>query len=144
MFKVRAFDPNLDLELIELQPEVIGFQDAIKTPTMGQSLDASGPVYTGEDDGKIIAIVGLTEYDWSNSAVAWALFSHDSGPYMRRIYKHVKAWMELQTYQRLEVDVQVDFVKGHKFANLFGFVPEGIKRKSTRDGKDEVMYSIIQ
>jgi RimJ/RimL family protein N-acetyltransferase len=144
MLNLRDFRADTDLINIELQPEVIGFQDAIKTPSMGRELAAAGPVFVVERDDKIVAIIGIVENKWNNSGVAWALFSHDSGPVMRGVVRYVKTWFELQTYQRLEICVEVNFEKGHKFAKFLGFEREGVKRCSTRDGKDEVMYSRIK
>ena len=131
----------IDIELQENQRSVA---HELLDPEIGFTMLSRGPCYSFINrNDKIVAITGLEENVWNNSAVCWGLLSAHIGRDLGSMVKHWRKWLETAPYQRLEIYVDLDFVAGHRFANLLGFTLEGVRRCYKPDGADQAFYSII-
>lgn len=58
---------------------------------------------------------------------------------VRCIYDYVEKFVG-DDLRRLEADVAVDDITAQKFVEFFGFEVIGLKRQSTVDGRDQIIY----
>ena len=100
--------------------------------------------WTAFDGDRAIACGGVVEM-WPGHYSAWAFVSATIGNrgllYFTRVSERF-----LSTYHgRVEAVVEVDFLHGHRWADLLGFTREtpGVMRKWFPDGGDAALYARV-
>lgn len=109
----------------------------------GIYLYKSGPAFSLEDGGAIIATAGIIRI-WPGRASAWALLSPTSGKHMARITRAVIRFLEVAEDFRIETTVDDGFDAGHRWANLLGFEREGYMKKYLPDGRGAWLYARVR
>jgi len=99
---------------------------------------------TAWHNSRCLGMAGICQI-WPGRAEAWALFSHDTGQFMRPVLRHVRFVLDSYQCRRIEISVKSDNAEGHKVARLLGFgEPEGILRAYHPDGSDMHIYARIR
>lgn len=109
----------------------------------GDALVRSGPCFTLEDEGEVIACSGVVNM-WENRAQAWALISQGAGQHFVRIFRAMRSFLELQDTRRIEATVDANFEQGHRMIRMLGFRHEGLMRSYLPDGRDCDLYARVR
>lgn len=92
------------------------------------SPETRGPAFTGIIDNRIIGCAGLVELT-PYRAVAWALLDKTSRPIQfLKIHNAVRAFLDEQTYKRIDAQVALSNEAGHRWARALGFKVEMFAR----------------
>lgn len=95
---------------------------------------------------RCFAVAGIIPVYPMRKALAWSLVSKDAGPYMLRLTKALKKYLNDDPIPRIEMFVNSEFKQGHQWAKMLGFVcetPEGMKKHSPV-GEDEHLYARVK
>lgn len=134
--KIRRFVPD-DAQRIALQPAQA---HVTISPSSATSLAMASEAYTGEVDGQVVAIVGVTEHN-RYRAEGWALLAGELGPLMLPITRAMRGWLAQSKYQRIDITVATDFPEAVRWAKVLGFQQEGPPRpRYTAKGGDAVTF----
>lgn len=102
--------------------EQIAMNDLLKDETyVNQMLETDA--YAIIVDGVVICIAGVmpkTQY----IGLAWAVLSKDIGRNMVMCTRAISDFLLKSNYDRIETPVRRDFVNGHRWVKLMGFVNE--------------------
>jgi hypothetical protein len=100
--------------------------------------------YTAIDGGEVVACGGLGEV-WPGRAMAWSLLSENIGRRILGVTRAARALIDTSPYQRVEIEVAVDFEQGHRWAKMLGFQLEApVMRKVLLDGSDASLYAKVK
>lgn len=138
------------LDQIVLSDVQAYYRDIIKKdPAYPKKLEEMGLAYTGICEEGIVGISGIIVLN-ETTAEAWALMSQlfKRPRYSYFATKAIRQFCEDQfkntSIQRIQMNVQLDFEPGHRWARALGFQVEGIMRKYGLNGKDHVLYARVK
>jgi hypothetical protein len=106
-------------------------------------LSEVGLAWTAEDDGRVVMCGGLLP-QWENRALAWALIGENAGAHFAMIHRHVKQFLTLCPYRRIEAHVDVGFAAGTRWMKMLGFELEAYKKAFRPDGADMLEFVRIR
>lgn len=119
------------------QKECIITDEIIETLLLG---DAYSAIY----DDEVLACAGVLEIS-PGRALAWAYLSQNAGIKMIDIIKAIKRFLSIQTFRRIEMDVDCAFAQAHRMAKMLGFTLEAERRRNyTPDGRDCALYALVR
>ena len=108
-----------------------------------QAVASSGPCFTMIHDGKVLCCSGVS-IQWEGRAIAWAIMSKDAGPHMRRIFKAIADFFNINGSKRVEAHVDPSEESHRRFITMLGFELEGRMRAFSPDGRDFELYARIK
>ncbi len=123
------------LKLQKAQAEACGIYD----PSYGAALEHVGNSFTGLLNGRPIICAGVAK-QWEGRGLAWALMSDECGPYFVQITRAIKRYLDAANWRRLEAQVDVDFARAIRWAEMLGFQVESHMPRFTEHGRDAFMY----
>ena len=139
MITVAPFHPAHLVEL-RTQPRQPKNMVMFTDPDIGQAL-AQGKSYTVFDsDGVVQACMGMDE-QWPGRALCWALLSADLRHLMLPISVRARRVFDESGYRRLEAYVDPTFAEAIRWVELLGFKREGLMKKFTPEGDDQLLYA---
>ena len=144
------------IKVIPFEPEhLYGMKPLIKDPYLEQalinmeyleSLKKFGVAYSGfTQEGVCVGAAGVRQVNLKTFE-GWAILSEDSHKQIKSILRAVdlfiQNYFEYDVADRFQATVRLNYEKGHRFAKLLKFEPEGIL-KCYEDGTDYMMYARI-
>ena len=144
------------IEVVPFEPEhIFGMKPLIKDKYLEyalqnmeylQSLKKYGVAYSGfTKDGVCVGAAGVRQINLKTFE-GWAILSEDSHKNIKSILKAVdlfiQNYFEFDVADRFQATVRLSYEKGHRFAKLLKFEPEGIL-KNYEDGEDFMMYARV-
>ena len=111
-----------------------------------QSLKKYGVAYSGfTKDGVCVGAAGVRQINLKTFE-GWAILSEDSHKNIKSILRAVdlfiQNYFEYGVADRFQATVRLSYEKGHRFAKLLKFEPEGIL-KNYEDNEDFMMYARV-
>lgn len=95
------------------------------------------------DNDYLVFCAGIKKY-WEGVGEIWMMCSTEIKKYIRELLYysdvHLQQIIQKGEYRRLETSIRADWPEAQRFAEQFGFVREGVKRKFGPDGIDHIMY----
>lgn len=130
------------IDKIILQPAQEHLKEFL-TPEVLKSLETKDS-YTFSADGRIIACCGILRV-WKGRAIMWCFLSEMSVKHKLALTRMVKYYTEYIDVDRLEINVDVNFEGGHKWAKMLGFKCEApLMRKFQVNGTDNALYAKVR
>ena len=144
------------IEVIPFEPEhIFGMKPLIKDKYLEQalqnmeylqSLKKYGVAYSGfTKDGVCVGAAGVRQLNLKTFE-GWAILSEDSHKNIKSILRAVdlfiQNYFEFDVADRFQATVRLSYEKGHRFAKLLKFEPEGIL-KNYEDSEDFMMYARV-
>lgn len=144
------------IEVIPFEPEhIFGMKPLIKDQYLEhalqnmeylQSLKKCGVAYSGfTKDGVCVGAAGVRQINLKTFE-GWAILSEDSHKNIKSILRAVdlfiQNYFEFDVADRFQATVRLSYEKGHRFAKLLKFEPEGIL-KNYEDNEDFMMYARV-
>ena len=127
---------------IEPQPAQSYLRDRV-SPEHVKSLERT-QAFTGVVDGRPVWCFGWAEL-YKTRALMWAYMAKDAGKYFYSIHKHSKRLVDSLPHRRIEIEVDFEFVEGHRWASMLGFSLECPRVRCHRiDGGDSSLYSRVR
>jgi hypothetical protein len=120
---VRSF-LSQDLMRIALQPHQRGIRVECATEAYAAELAKSGPVFTAESQGEIVAVAGLIE-QWPGCMRAYAFLGEHAGRNMVTLTRGIQKYFREHPVRRIEAAVECSFEAGVRWARMLGFQYEG-------------------
>lgn len=139
---VVPYQPEHLQDLI-LQPAQAMLQPMMRDREYADQLAQTSEGYTWLVDGKVIACLGVIPI-WENRAAAWGLIGENARRHLTFVHRGVRRFLDLTQYRRVETPVSTNFVEGHRWARMLGFVNEGTMRAYMPDGSDCDLYARIK
>lgn len=139
---IVPFEPG-HLRSLVLQDAQTWMSSVLMDEHYGISLKNSGPCFTLENNGDVIACAGLVHM-WENRDQAWALISRDAGKNFVRMFRAMQSFLDLQDTRRIEATVDAKFLQGHRLMRMLGFEYEGLMRAYLSDGRDCALYARLK
>jgi hypothetical protein len=134
------------LQELQLQTAQAVLQSEM-TPAYAESLEKSGPAFSGIVDGKVIASSGIVEV-WEGRGTAWALFSQTAIINRRdmvALRRVMRDFLQFSPILRIECYVDCSFTVAHHFAESLGFELECKRMRAFNPGgTDCSLYSRIK
>ena len=145
MIKVIPFEPE---HIYGMKPliENENLESALLNMEYLNALKKLGVAFSGfTPDGECVGVAGVRQINLKTYE-GWAILSKDSNKYIKSILRAVdmfiKNYFEFDAADRIQATVKLSYNKGHRFAKLLGFSPEGILR-NYEYGEDYMMYARI-
>ena len=144
------------IEVVPFEPEhIFGMKPLIKDKYLEQalqnmeylqSLKKYGVAYSGfTKDGVCVGAAGVRQVNLKTFE-GWAILSEDSHKNIKSILRAVdlfiQNYFEFDVADRFQATVRLSYEKGHRFAKLLKFEPEGIL-KNYEDNEDFMMYARV-
>ena len=144
------------IEVIPFEPEhIFGMKPLIKDKYLEQalqnmeylqSLKKYGVAYSGfTKDGVCVGAAGVRQINLKTFE-GWAILSEDSHKNIKSILRAVDLFIQnyfaFNVADRFQATVRLSYEKGHRFAKLLKFEPEGIL-KNYEDNEDFMMYARV-
>lgn len=144
------------IEVVPFEPEhIFGMKPLIKDKYLEhalqnmeylQSLKKYGVAYSGfTKDGVCVGAAGIRQINLKTFE-GWAILSEDSHKNIKSILRAVdlfiQNYFEFDVADRFQATVRLSYEKGHRFAKLLKFEPEGIL-KNYEDNEDFMMYARV-
>lgn len=144
------------IEVIPFEPEhIFGMKPLIKDGELEQALTNMeylkclkryGVAYSGfTKDGVCVGAAGVRQINLKTFE-GWAILSEDSHKNIKSIIRAVdlfiKNHFKFDVADRFQATVKLSYEKGHRFAKLLKFEPEGIL-KNYENGEDFMIYGRI-
>ena len=144
------------IEVIPFEPEhIFGMKPLIKDGELEQaltnmeylqSLKKYGVAYSGfTKDGVCVGAAGVRQINLKTFE-GWAILSEDSHKNIKSILRAVDLFIQnyfaFNVADRFQATVRLSYEKGHRFAKLLKFEPEGIL-KNYEDNEDFMMYARV-
>ena len=144
------------IEVVPFEPEhIFGMKPLIKDKYLEQalqnmeylqSLKKYGVAYSGfTKDGVCVGATGVRQINLKTFE-GWAILSEDSHKNIKSILRAVdlfiQNYFEFGVADRFQATVRLSYEKGHRFAKLLKFEPEGIL-KNYEDNEDFMMYARV-
>jgi hypothetical protein len=139
--KIQTFQARhaVDLKLAKFQLATLGKLDE----SYGRMLEAHCRIAQSlVDNQRVLACWGLLPL-WRGLSEAWLLVSDDIGKSSLILTRALNDVLDVATENRIQTSVLENFDKGHKFAQLLGFEPEGLMRAYDVLGRNHVRYARI-
>jgi hypothetical protein len=128
---------------IELQPGQAYMKELIDDDYC-QSLLEAGPAYTLIEDGKVLAVGGISLI-WEGRGLMWSLISDGlHGAQFFRMHRITKRFLDLHPMRRIEITVDHQWPQAHRWAKLLGFKHEAYLPKYAPNGLDADQYVRLQ
>ena len=145
MIKVIPFEPE---HIMGMEP----LMDDAYTRAMCDNLEylsalkKLGPAYSGfTKDGVCVGAAGVRQINLKTFE-GWAILSEDSHKNIKSIIRAVNLFIqnhfEFDVADRFQATVKLSYEKGHRFAKLLKFEPEGIL-KNYENGEDFMIYGRV-
>ena len=145
MIKVIPFEPE---HIYGMKPliENENLESALLNMDYLNALKQLGAAFSGfTPDGKCVGAAGIKQIN-SKTYEGWAILSKDSNKHIKSILRAVdmfiKNYFEFDVANRIQATVRLSYDKGHRFARLLGFSPEGILH-NYEYGEDYMMYGRV-
>lgn len=144
------------IEVVPFEPEhIFGMKPLIKDTYLEQALNNMeylkclkqyGVAYSGfTKDGICVGAAGVRQINLKTFE-GWAILSEDSHKNIKSILRAVdlfiQNYFEFNVADRFQATVRLSYEKGHRFAKLLKFEPEGIL-KNYEDNEDFMMYARV-
>lgn len=144
------------IEVVPFEPEhIFGMKPLIKDKYLEQalqnmeylqSLKKYGVAYSGfTKDGVCVGAAGVRQINLKTFE-GWAILSEDSHKNIKSIIRAVdlfiQNYFQFDVADRFQATVRLSYEKGHRFAKLLKFEPEGIL-KNYEDNEDFMMYARV-
>ncbi len=144
------------IEVVPFEPEhIFGMKPLIKDKYLEQalqnmeylqSLKKYGVAYSGfTKEGVCVGAAGVRQINLKTFE-GWAILSEDSHKNIKSILRAVdlfiQNYFEFDVADRFQATVRLSYEKGHRFAKLLKFEPEGIL-KNYEDNEDFMMYARV-
>ena len=144
------------LKIIPFEPEhIYGMKPLIKDSFLEQilcnmeylqNLKKYGTAFSGfTQDGVCVGAAGVHQINLKTYE-GWAILSEDSSRHIKSILRAVdlfiQNYFQWDVADRFQATVKLSYVKGHRFAKLLKFQPEGIL-KNYEDGADYMLYARV-
>lgn len=144
------------IEVIPFEPEhIFGMKPLIKDGELEQALTNMeylkclkqyGVAYSGfTKDGVCVGAAGVRQINLKTFE-GWAILSEDSYKNIKSIIRAVNLFIqnhfEFNVADRFQATVKLSYEKGHRFAKLLKFEPEGIL-KNYENGEDFMIYGRV-
>lgn len=139
MIEIAPFNP-IHLEHIELQPEQ-GHVLELFAHEEYQELLLMGEGYTAFHNGNIVVCAGvfpMTDY----MGRAWAFVSGTQGRALLPASRAISDFLKKTDYVRIDTPVRRDFINGHRWCKLLGFINETPERGMKYYGFDRMTYDL--
>lgn len=145
MIEVVPFEPEHIFGIKPLIKDTY-LEQALKNMDYLQSLKKYGTAYSGFNKaGQCVGAAGVRQVNLKTFE-GWAILTEDSHKYIKSIARAVdlfiENYFEYDVADRFQATVKLSYAKGHRFAKLLKFEPEGIL-KNYEDGTDYMMYARI-
>ena len=145
MLKIIPFEPEHIYGMKPLAKEAF-LEQALQNMEYLQSLKRYTTAFSGfTPDGKCVGAAGVRQITLKTYE-GWAILSEDSSKNIKSILKAVdlfiQNYFEYDVADRFQATVKLSYEKGHRFAKLLKFKPEGIL-KSYEEGADYMMYARV-
>lgn len=144
------------IKVIPFEPEhIFGMKPLIKDGELEQALTNMeylkclkqyGVAYSGfTKDGTCVGAAGVRQINLKTFE-GWAILSEDSHKNIKSILRAVdlfiQNYFEYGVADRFQATVRLSYEKGHRFAKLLKFEPEGIL-KNYENGEDFMIYGRV-
>ena len=144
------------IEVIPFEPEhIFGMKPLIKDGELEQALTNMeylkclkqyGIAYSGfTKDGICVGAAGVRQINLKTFE-GWAILSEDSHKNIKSIIRAVDLFIQnhfkFDVADRFQATVKLSYEKGHRFAKLLKFEPEGIL-KNYENGEDFMIYGRV-
>ena len=144
------------IEVVPFEPEhIFGMKPLIKDKYLEQalqnmeylqSLKKYGVAYSGfTKEGVCVGAAGVRQINLKTFE-GWAILSEDSHKNIKSILRAVDLFIQnyfaFNVADRFQATVRLSYEKGHRFAKLLKFEPEGIL-KNYEDNEDFMMYARV-
>ena len=144
------------IEVVPFEPEhIFGMKPLIKDKYLEQalqnmeylqSLKKYGVAYSGFTKDRVcVGAAGVRQINLKTFE-GWAILSEDSHKNIKSILRAVdlfiQNYFEFGVADRFQATVRLSYEKGHRFAKLLKFEPEGIL-KNYEDNEDFMMYARV-
>lgn len=144
------------IEVVPFEPEhIFGMKPLIKDGELEQALTNMeylkclkqyGVAYSGfTKDGVCVGAAGVRQINLKTFE-GWAILSEDSHKNIKSIIRAVNLFIqnhfEFDVADRFQATVKLSYEKGHRFAKLLKFEPEGIL-KNYENGEDFMIYGRV-
>lgn len=144
------------LEIIPFEPEhIYGMKPLIKDALLEQilknmeylqNLKKYGVAFSGfTSDGVCVGAAGIRQVNLKTYE-CWAILSEESNKHIKSILRAVNLFIQnyfsFDVADRFQATVKLTYEKGHRFAKLLKFEPEGIL-KNYENGEDYMMYARV-
>jgi hypothetical protein len=143
LIKVIPFEPE---HIFGMKPLIKDkfFEQALQNMDYLKNLKQYGVAYSGfTQDGVCVGAAGVRQINLKTFE-GWAILSEDSHKQIKSIIRAVdlfiQNYFEFDVADRFQATVKLSYKKGHRFAKLLKFEPEGIL-KCYEDGADFMMYA---
>jgi hypothetical protein len=107
-----------------------------------QALKASGPAFSGEVGGRIVACAGIAT-QFTGMGTMWAAVAVDAKPSFVRLHKCALRLLQSMQLRRIEATAEADFGPACRWLELLGFRSEGLMRAYGPDGRDHIRYARV-
>jgi RimJ/RimL family protein N-acetyltransferase len=140
--RVETFQPA-HLQRLQLQPNQPDEGGVILGPGYGEML-LEGDAFTVFDDaGTVLGCLGVYPL-WPGRGYAWALLAHDAGRVLLPLTRAVRWYLGRAEFHRIEAHVDPRFANGRRWVERLGFAYEGLMRKCTPAGADQLLFARVR
>jgi hypothetical protein len=139
--RIADFHPD-DLAKLQLQPAQPAEREPIAAPGYGEML-TEGEAFSVFDGDDLLGCLGVYPL-WPGRGYAWALLAHDVGRVLRPLTRVARAYLAANPLPRIEAHVDPRFANAIQWAGLLGFEYEGLMRKCTPAGADQLLFARIR
>lgn len=139
---VRPWEKG-DTEKLIIQDAQQYIRSMVDIETDFSELSDDGLAWTGVYNGEIMIVSGVQPI-WENRALAWALVSKNAVKCFKSVHKAVYRFLIHAPFRRIEANVDVGFMAGHKWMTMLGFEVEGYMKAYRPDGADMILYSRVR
>jgi hypothetical protein len=118
---------------------------ATQTLEHAQAVASGYCAYTAiqQSTGRPLACSGICEL-WAGRAMCWASLDIDARPAFPAMHRRMKRELDLAPFKRLEMYVTPGFLQAWRWAEMLGFVLEGLMEAGSPDGRDLYVFKRIK
>lgn len=111
---------------------------------LADRMSQRGPAWTVRDAAnRVICCAGLIDVH-ARFAIGWAALALAKGQDMVALTRRCRHEIDAGGYARVEMLCDMDFEGAHRWALALGFELEGVRRKLTGDGRDQLAFVRIR
>lgn len=138
--RVEPFRAQHLAELV-LQPHQRVWQDSL-TDEQGRAVEALGSAWTLFTD-RLVGCGGVIDRGGGRGE-AWALIAQDAGRDMLAATRAVRRYFETAPFRRIEAVTAANFAPAGRWAEMLGFVNEGLMAAFCADGSPAYRWAMIR
>ncbi|WP_459853884.1 hypothetical protein [Dongia sp. agr-C8] len=116
------------LQRLALQPHQEHLGVALRERGWAERVSDAGPCWTALVDREPIACGGFQEC-WEGRAIAWAILGAEAGRHMLALTRAARRGLRRHPAVRIEAQALMGFAPAARWAELLGFMPEGVLRQ---------------